>query len=191
MPAFNLIDKNIDINKKSIEGHIPYIKSQAKINGRIDEDLFQHLLTVAIEEIDKNYNDNYALSTFLHQLIPSRRYNYLKDRNKNVVSLNDKNESGQENIQLVQSNTRTEEEYITKEDQKIIMESLNKLDDKYQRTLMLRFSEKMTLREIGDKLGCSYEGVRKRINVALRDLKKMFRWKGLDISDFKETIKKI
>lgn len=189
--SFNLAREDVEMGGNGIEGHIPYVKSQSKVNGRFDEDLFQHLLTISVEEVDKNYNDDYALSTFLHQLIPSRRYNYLKDRNKNVVSLNDKNESGQENIQLVQSNTRTEEEYITKEDQKIIMESLNKLDDKYQRTLMLRFSEKMTLREIGDKLGCSYEGVRKRINVALRDLKKMFRWKGLDISDFKETIKKI
>jgi RNA polymerase sigma-70 factor (ECF subfamily) len=60
---------------------------------------------------------------------------------------------------------------IVQEESKIVSSALRQLPDHHRTILQLRFTDRLSFKEIGDRLGCSAEAARKIFNRTLRQLR--------------------
>lgn len=149
---------NDDLLKKNIGTIIKH----SMLNGQIDEDLFnvqlENFYNVK-EEFDETMGVKF--NTFLYTYLKNMKSNYIRDNSVNddsEVALTD------ELKRQLKSGVDLEKELIQNETAKLIMEEIEKLSEKEQYVLKERIFNSKTLKEIGEEIGYSKQGVRRMYN---------------------------
>jgi len=182
---FNLAEAAIeydDYQDEQLEKYIPFIKSQCKVNGKVDEDMFQEICLQIIED-DSFDPDRSNYFTYLYQFVKGRVINYVnksKRIEERLYSANNKTEDGIEYLDMFQSDRTTYGEVMSKETKRQINRIIGLLDEKSRRIVLLRFGlfgeRTHTFQEIGDKLNVSRQRINAKLNYILDDLNKFLKY---------------
>lgn len=167
--------------EKMILKFLPLIKKKSYINGVIDEDLMQELivfiLTKAIETFDQNKNIKFI--TWVYILVENKKNNYLKKKKyRNHLSY----EECILNNCFLSENYNFEKDFIEQETKYILRQFIQQLKPDYQYIISKYYGfgcERLTLTEIGERMGCSHETIRQKLIKSNKQLKKKLLWEGI------------
>ena len=121
----------------------------------------------------KKYNPKQSFKTWIFSIAKNTSIDWLRKK-RNLVFSDFDTEDGNNYIENTtrDENALQDELAIIAEDKKFLSEALKKLSLIYQSILVLRYSEELTFKEIGDILGKSLDTVKSQHRRALIQLKK-------------------
>lgn len=145
--------------EKLLRKYLPLIKEKAKINGMIDEDLMQNMILAIYDNFLYNYNPKRgSFITYLYYKLESCKQDYFRKEGENPCrSINEVMSEGVPLDQCLESDVDIEEEVLNL---LLIKDVLGDFSNKIQYIIKEYYIKEKTLKEIGEKLGFSYEAIR-------------------------------
>lgn len=157
--------------KKVIDNNIRTIKSSAKNNGYINEDLMQYLLLETIEKAIRLYKpEKAAFNTFLYYVLDSAVKDFYNSESDeimdNSISLDYEYEDGQ--TLDFEDDYDLEASYI---DQNTIDYLYYHLNEQEARMIDMYYMEELTITEIAEIEGVSFQAIDYRLKKIRKKLK--------------------
>lgn len=140
-------------------------------------DVTQEALIKAYRGI-KSFNGKSSFSTWLYAIVNNACIDFIrKNRKTNLIYLNQEyeTEGGSYKIQLDSNEDTPEELFEKKEVQRLVQESINKLNYDHRRAIILRDIQQFSYKEIAQIINCSEGTVKSRISRARNNLKAIIK----------------
>ena len=128
-------------------------------SGDSDEanDIFQDAVLIFYKQVKlERFNPQYEIAGFIYSVSRNLWINYIKRKNKQTELTEGYHQRPEEQSFL--------DDLITKEREKNVMDVLNRLGDRCRELLILSVFQKMTMKEIAEKMGFSNENSAKTRN---------------------------
>jgi RNA polymerase sigma-70 factor (ECF subfamily) len=140
------------------------------------EDLTQETFVKAFASL-KNFNEEYAFSTWLYKIATNSSIDYIRKKKLNTFSI-DKPiamEESDYSFELPDTTYQPDKNIIQKQQSKLIENAIEKLPEKYKRVIILRHSEERDYAEIAKMLKLPIGTVKAHIFRARELLNKYLR----------------
>ncbi len=140
------------------------------------EDLTQETFVKAFASL-KNFNEEYAFSTWLYKIATNSSIDYIRKKKLNTFSI-DKPiamEESDYSFELPDTTYQPDKNIIQKQQSKLIEDAIEKLPEKYKRVIILRHSEERDYAEIAKMLKLPIGTVKAHIFRARELLNKYLR----------------
>ena len=158
------------------DGYFGTITKYSKVNGYIDEDLFQEQLIKFYETKEIYDSDKSKFNTLLSTILKRNRSNYVRDE---VDKYKDHEISyDNDDLKMFESESNIEENHMTKELIEAFEDFKSDLKDKEQFVIEKRIKEDLTLQEVSDIMGITRQGVDYIYKKGLEQVKKKLRNRG-------------
>ena len=162
----------LDNSKQIMDSYMPLIISMARKYPGIDYDEAIDETRMILLESIPSYNPE--IGTFGNFLKNKLRYHYLnKSKLETPQSLDELDNTGTPIIDSIEDPFDFEDQIFAKEKYKELYQAINKLTEKDQQIIKLKFWEDMTNAEIGQILGISSKTVSNRLSLSLKKLKNL------------------
>ena len=136
-------------------------------NLETDEDIVQDSFVYII--INKSeYDFKYSFKTYLYTIAKSRALNYLKREKRKILIESDISN-------FIESDFTIENNIVTKENTKVLLEAIKKLPQKYQDVISLYYFEEFKYKEISKILNYSISKTKMSIHRAKKTLEKILK----------------
>ena len=131
------------------------------------EDIVQDSFVYII--INKSeYDFKYSFKTYLYTIAKSRALNYLKREKRKILIESDISN-------FIESDFTIENNIVTKENTKVLLEAIKKLPQKYQDVISLYYFEEFKYKEISKILNYSISKTKMSIHRAKKTLEKILK----------------
>jgi RNA polymerase sigma-70 factor (ECF subfamily) len=159
-----------------VERYVPklthYIRRRSAATNADIEDLLQNIFIKVYRNINE-YNTSLLFSSWIYRITHNEMIDwYRREKRRATLSFDD-------DASNLMSKLFTEEDHVSRfsseEQKQIVIDALNKLNNKYKEILMLRFFEDKSYEEIADILRIPPGTVAVRINRAKKQLQKYFK----------------
>ncbi|MFA5857698.1 MAG: sigma-70 family RNA polymerase sigma factor [Elusimicrobiota bacterium] len=145
------------------------------------EDIAQEVLVKAFKNYAQ-FKQGTNLSAWLYKITINvyRDYRRYNTRRKTAahVSLDEVNSNGQVQVPLANDTGNSEQILENEQQNKMLMQTLNKLETKHKVVVVLRVMEHKSYEEISEILGCPVGTVKSRMFYACETLRKMMKKSG-------------
>jgi len=172
---------NANEREKLIKKYLKMVINFATNKQGLNEDLLQELLTKIFEDVIIKFDNNRGIkfSTYLHNSLSNIKENYYKKMyNNSNLSLNYKFDDI-EFIDQLKDDLEIEKKYMNNQVEEYIINLVNNLDDENKRIIKFYYGVNCptyTLREIGEKVGLSFNGVKFKLDNIKSYFKKRISW---------------
>lgn len=163
-------DKLIDLYGNDIL-RLCYLRTS---NLEAAEDLVQETL-IAIFKYIGNFKGKSSLKTWIYKIAINNCNKFLKNKIKDNISYVDFNDK---NNEVVEDGDFTEE-LLKSVDKNIILEGLNKIDDKYKEVIYMFYYEEFSIKEIGELLEKNENSIKTLLRRGRGELKKILKREDL------------
>lgn len=174
---------NEDEKEKLLFKYLKLLKKNAKINGKLNEDLLQKFIEIMFTKAIDTYDSSKCFSTWLNQIILNEKSNFIR-RNK----IRDHKNIGDELSLLdfdnffIEENPQIEDIVLKQIDKNIIKEAIQGLKPSYCDIIKKYFginNQEHTTQEIADIHNCSQANIYVKLQKALKILELKFNWKSV------------
>jgi RNA polymerase sigma-70 factor (ECF subfamily) len=117
------------------------------------EDLVQEAFIKAFNSL-KNYNQEFAFSTWIYRIAINNTIDYLRKRKLNTFSIDSDETDDEEKpkFEIPDTTYSADANIILEQRQKIINDAINSLPEKYKKIIELRHKEELSYEEISEIL---------------------------------------
>lgn len=156
---------------------LPFVVKTARsiyIKGWAIEDLIQSGQIAVIKAVNMfDVNKSNGFTSYVTNTIKRNFYTLIRDNVKKTsyCSLNSLNEEGSELINVISSEEDLEEDFIRKEEKRMVRKALNKLSEKEKEIIFWFYFQKKTLQDYASFKGIGYRtavDIKKRALINLR-----------------------
>ena len=160
----------LDNSKQIMDSYMPLIISMARKYPGFDYDeAIDETRMILIESISSYDPKKGTFGNFLKNKL---RYHYLdKSKLDTPQSLDELDNTGNPIIESIEDPFDFEDQIFIKEEYMDLYKAIDKLTEKDQQIIKLKFWEEMTNAEIGQALGISSKTVSNRLSLSLKKLK--------------------
>lgn len=156
-----------------VERYVPkltrYIRRRSLATSDDIDDLLQNIFIKVYRNINE-YNSSLLFSSWIYRITHNEMIDwYRREKRRVTLSLDD---DAQDIISKLISEDDQTARFSNEEQKQYIINTLNKLDEKYKEILLLRFFEEKSYEEIADILKIPAGTVAVRINRAKKQLQK-------------------
>lgn len=117
------------------------------------EDLAQEAFIKAFNSLDK-FDHQFAFSTWLYKIASNNCIDYIRKKKLNTISIDKEFDSDDDDLrfEIPDNDYKPDREILEQEKQKILLDAINSLPEKYKSVIVLRHQEDMEYEEIASKL---------------------------------------
>jgi RNA polymerase sigma factor (sigma-70 family) len=170
---------NEEERSKLVYKLLPYIKKQATIYNRLNEDLLQYLIEKLFEIALKNFDPSKGntFMTYYYRLAKWHRQMYMEELEQNKhFSLEKKDKNGMCMLHQLKGNINVAEEVIDELFLKSAFKGLSNMD---KRILKEYYINNKTYSEIADIEGCTRQWIHAKMKKIKNTLRKRHKWQAV------------
>lgn len=120
---------------------------------QVIEDLVQEIFSKALTNLN-SYNNSYAFSTWLYRIATNHAIDYLRKKKLHTYSIDEpiSTREGEMEIEIPDPSTQTDKGIISKQRNKLVLDAIHSLPEKYRLVIEMRHMEEKSYQEIAEIL---------------------------------------